>query len=157
MTTTLIDAVERTTPPLTDHHAARERYFEDWIIRTSEDVAVTQVVIAPAPACTWAYRVDWAPHVRLFEVWDGWEKGPGLAAAGYDPALPSAWLLESGPLACGAEADAHRLLCRVAGLTAFGSQIAVAVDGVAAPRGLFRSYGFDVTPGTAGVVTGWRR
>lgn len=150
MATPALDADARTAPPLSDHHTTRGRYFENWIRRAAEDVAVTQVVVVPHRGPTWAYRIDWAPHIRLFEIYEEWDDGweERLTATGYDPALPSAWLLETGT---------RRLLPKVGRLTAFGSQIAAVADGITDPPGRFRAHGFEVVTGPAGTVEGWRR
>jgi methyltransferase (TIGR00027 family) len=52
---------------------------------------------------------------------DGWESD--LVAAGYDPTLPSTWLLE-GLLYYVPEPEAHRMLERVAAVSTPGSRIA---------------------------------
>lgn len=200
----------RELPSTPDYNAIRTRFFDDLLQNAAQDTGMTQIVLAPAGMDSRAFRLDWPAHVRYFEVdrpsvlafkadrlagvaprvayrtvavdltADDWEDE--LVAAGYDPALPSTWLLE-GLLYYIAEADAHRMLERVAAITAPGSGIAAdLVNGAALtlpnmrglldvfagwgcpwlfgtdePETLFDGHGFDVRavqPGEAGADFG---
>nr|WSW63027.1 SAM-dependent methyltransferase [Streptomyces sp. NBC_00998] len=131
--------------------AIRTRLFDDLLQRGAADPGMTQIVLAAAGMDSRAYRLAWPDHVRCFEIdrpavlkykkncladvrprvelhsvaadllTDEWEDD--LRAAGYDPELPSMWLLE-GLLYYLPEADTHRLLDRVAAVTSPGSRIA---------------------------------
>ncbi|MFJ3169670.1 class I SAM-dependent methyltransferase [Streptomyces roseus] len=200
----------RTLPSTPDYNAIRTRLFDDLLQEAAQDPATTQLVLAPAGMDSRAYRLPWPDHIRYFEVdrpavldfkagrlgaveprvdhrtvavdltADDWEER--LLASGYDPALPSAWLLE-GLLYYIPEADAHRMLERVAALCAPGSRIAADIVNSAAltlphmrglldvfagwgcpwvfgtdePEALFERYGFDVRavqPGEPGADFG---
>ncbi|WP_211240841.1 SAM-dependent methyltransferase [Hamadaea tsunoensis] len=128
----------------------RTRYFDDYLLAAARDT--DQVVLLAAGLDTRAYRLDWPPGVRLFEV-DlpqilafkarvlG-EKGAtprcerrevaadlrfdwatALTAAGFDPARPTAWLVE-GLLIYLTHEEAAALLTTVGGLSADGSRLA---------------------------------
>lgn len=141
----------KTLPSTPDYNAIRTRFLDDYLQRAAADEGMTQIVLAPAGMDSRAYRLDWPAHIRYFELDrpavlafkedrlgeaeprvdhravavdltdDHWEES--LLAAGYDPALPSTWLLE-GLLYYLPEADIERLLARVAALSAPGSRIA---------------------------------
>ncbi|MEV6674481.1 SAM-dependent methyltransferase [Streptomyces sp. NPDC051162] len=141
----------KTLPSTPDYNAIRTRFLDDYLQRAAADERMTQIVLAPAGMDSRAYRLDWPAHIRYFELDrpavlafkedrlgeaepradrravavdltdDHWEES--LLAAGYDPALPSTWLLE-GLLYYLPEADIERLLARVAALSAPGSRIA---------------------------------
>ena len=188
---------ERTVPSTPDYNAIRTRFFDDFLQEAVRDPAITQVVLAPAGMDSRAYRLDWPAHVRYFEVdrpavlafkadrlqgaeprvehrtvaadltEPDWEDR--LTAAGFDPDLPSVWLLE-GLLYYIPEADSRQMLKRVATLSAPGSRIAADlvndaaltlpdmqrllkvfadwgcpwVFGVDEPEALFGELGFDV-------------
>ncbi len=103
--------------------ALRTRYFDDFLQRVCAEAGLRQVVLLAAGLDTRAYRLDWPPGTRLFELDQapvlGYKEtvlqaqgaqpacdrrtipadltGPWedlLLAAGYDPGQPSAWLLE---------------------------------------------------------------
>ncbi|MFE0190339.1 class I SAM-dependent methyltransferase [Streptomyces sp. NPDC059008] len=149
----------RTLPSTPDYNAIRTRFFDDFLQQAAREAEMTQIVLAPAGMDSRAYRLPWPDHIRYFEVdrpavlafkeqrlrgvaprvahrtvavdltADDWESR--LVAAGYDPALPSTWLLE-GLLYYIPEPDAHRMLERVAAVTAPGSRIAADIVNAAA-------------------------
>ncbi|CAM5687254.1 class I SAM-dependent methyltransferase [Streptomyces aurantiogriseus] len=200
----------RTLPSTPDYNAIRTRFFDDYLLRAAQDPGTTQIVLAPAGMDSRPYRFPWPEHVRWFEVdrpavlaykadrlrrtaprvhhrtvavdltSPDWEQD--LVAAGYDPAVPSTWLLE-GLLYYIPEADAHRILRRVAALMAPGSRIAADIVNAAAltlphmrglldvfagwgcpwlfgtdePEALFAEYGYEVDalqPGEEGADFG---
>ncbi|URM89283.1 SAM-dependent methyltransferase [Streptomyces sp. MRC013] len=201
---------ERTLPSTPDYNAIRTRFFDDFLQEAARDQDMTQIVLAPAGMDSRAYRMSWPRHVRWFEVdrpavlahkrerLDGveprvdhrtvavdltapdWESD--LRASGYDPGLPSTWLLE-GILYYIPEPDAHRILDRVARISTPGSRIAADIVNSAAltlphmrglldvfagwncpwlfgtdePEELFDQHGFSVRalqPGEAGADFG---
>lgn len=150
---------ERTLPSTPDYNAIRTRFFDDYLQQAAADPETTQIVLAPAGMDSRAYRLDWPGRVRWFEVdrpavlaykqerlgdvqprtdhrkvavdltspsWEG-----DLQATGYDPTLPSTWLLE-GLLYYIPEPDTHRILERVAAISAPGSRIAADIVNAAA-------------------------
>jgi methyltransferase (TIGR00027 family) len=165
----------RTLPSTPDYNAIRTRFFDDLLTLAARDPGLTQIVLAPAGMDSRAYRLDWPAHVRYFEVdrpavldfkaagLDGvaprvdhravpadltdpaWEDR--LVAAGYDPAARSLWLLE-GLLYYIAEPDVHRILDRVAALSAPGSTIAADIVNSAALT-------LPATRGLLEVFAGW--
>lgn len=201
---------ERTLPSTPDYNAIRTRFFDDYLQAAAEDPGTTQIVVAPAGMDSRAYRLNWPDRVRWFEVdrppvlaykderfgtaeprtdhrkvavdltSPDWEAC--LEAAGYDPTVPSTWLLE-GLLYYLPEPDAHRVLARVAAISAPGSRVAADIVNSAAltlphmrglldvfsgwgcpwlfgtdePEEFFDRYGFDVRatqPGEAGADFG---
>ncbi|MGW6394931.1 SAM-dependent methyltransferase [Streptomyces sp. NPDC055103] len=140
----------RTLPSTPDYNAIRTRFFDEYLQRAAAETEMTQIVLAPAGMDSRGYRLSWPEHIRYFEVdrpavlafkadrlsgvkpkvdhrtvavdltADDWEKK--LIDAGYDPSLPSTWLLE-GLLYYIPEADVHRMLDRVAAISAPGSRI----------------------------------
>ncbi|MDT0269242.1 SAM-dependent methyltransferase [Streptomyces sp. DSM 44915] len=200
----------RTLPSTPDYNAIRTRFFDDLLQAAAHEPGVSQIVLAPAGMDSRAYRLPWPGHIRYFEVDrpavldfkadrmrgvrplvdhrtvavdltdPGWEDR--LVAAGYDPTVPSTWLLE-GLLYYIPEADGRHMLERVAGITAPGSRIAADIVNGAAltlphmrglldvfagwgcpwvfgtdePEALFDGYGFDVRavqPGEPGADFG---
>ncbi|MFJ1896758.1 MULTISPECIES: class I SAM-dependent methyltransferase [unclassified Streptomyces] len=200
----------RTLPSTPDYNAIRTRYFDDYLQQAAREPGMNQIVVAPAGMDSRAYRLDWHRHTRYFEVdrpavlaykqsrlagvaprvdhrtaavdltSPDWEEG--LLAVGYDPGLPSTWLLE-GLLYYIPEADGHRILERVAAFSAPDSRIAADVVNAAAltlptmrglldvfagwgcpwvfgtdePESLFDRYGFSVRaiqPGESGADFG---
>ncbi|RBM14139.1 SAM-dependent methyltransferase [Streptomyces sp. PT12] len=200
----------RTLPSTPDYNAIRTRFFDDLLQAAAREPGATQIVLAPAGMDSRAYRLPWPGHIRYFEVdrpavldfkaermrgvrpladhravaadltGPGWEDR--LVAAGYDPSVPSTWLLE-GLLYYIPEAEGRRMLERVAGITAPGSRIAADIVNGAAltlphmrgllevfagwgcpwvfgtdePEALFDGYGFDVRavqPGEPGADFG---
>ncbi|NDK23996.1 SAM-dependent methyltransferase [Streptomyces sp. TR1341] len=150
---------ERNLPSTPDYNAIRTRFFDDFLHTAAQDPGMTQIVLAPAGMDSRAYRMDWPGHIRYFEldrpaVLDfkaarlqgvaprvdhhsvavdltdaDWEQR--LLDAGYDPTRPAVWLLE-GLLYYIPEADTHRMLKRVAALSAPGSRIAADLVNAAA-------------------------
>ncbi|UKY53218.1 class I SAM-dependent methyltransferase [Streptomyces inhibens] len=200
----------RTLPSTPDYNAIRTRFFDEYLQRAAREPEMHQIVLAPAGMDSRAYRLPWPEGTRYFEVdrpavlafkkerlgdarpqvehhtvavdltADNWEDE--LIAAGYDPALPSTWLLE-GLLYYIAEPDARRMLDRVAAIAAPGSRFAADIVNTAAlelphmralldvfagwgcpwlfgtddPEGLFAGHGFDVEavqPGEDGADFG---
>ncbi|MET9679270.1 class I SAM-dependent methyltransferase [Streptomyces coeruleorubidus] len=201
---------KRTLPSTPDYNAIRTRFFDDYLQEAAKDPATTQIVLAPAGMDSRAYRLNWPDRVRWFEVdrpavlaykeeqlgaakprtdhrkvavdltSPDWEDD--LKAAGYDPTVPATWLLE-GLLYYIPEPDTHRILERVAAISAPGSRIAADIVNSAAltlphmrglldvfagwgcpwlfgtdePEELFARYGFDVVatqPGEEGADFG---
>ncbi|MFJ4767609.1 class I SAM-dependent methyltransferase [Streptomyces uncialis] len=142
-----------------DFGVIRTRLFDDFLRDGTASGRAAQIVLAASGMDTRVYRLPWPPGTRLFEidrpavlahkaerlrevapradhrtvpadlVTDEWE--PALLAAGYDPARPSLWVLE-GLLHYLPPAEVHRLLDRVAAMTAPGSGIAADVAGAGA-------------------------
>lgn len=141
----------RSLSSTSDYNAVRTRFFDDFLRDAAARPEMAQVVLAPAGMDSRAYRMRWPDRIRYFEVdrpavlafkadrlrdvtprverhtvpadltADDWESR--LTDNGYDPALPSTWLLE-GLLFYLPEAETHRVLERVAALMAPGSRIA---------------------------------
>ncbi|MFJ6701105.1 class I SAM-dependent methyltransferase [Streptomyces sp. NPDC091272] len=200
----------RTLPSTPDYNAIRTRFFDDYLQEAAQDPQTTQIVLAPAGMDSRAYRLDWPQRLRWFEVdrpavlahkderlgaatprtdhrkvavdltEPDWEDR--LQAAGYDPEVPSTWLLE-GLLYYIPEADTHRILRRIAAISAPGSRIAADIVNSAAltlphmrglldvfegwgcpwlfgtdePEALFDAYGYQVRatqPGEEGADYG---
>jgi methyltransferase (TIGR00027 family) len=151
----------RTLPSTPDYNAIRTRFFDDYLRDAVLDPAMNQVVLAPVGMDARAFRLPWPRRIRLFELDrpvvlsvkdemlgdapcavdrrpvgvdlrdDGWTDR--LLAAGYDPTLPSTWLLE-GLLYYVHEQDVHRILNRVRAMTAPGSLVAADMINRAALR-----------------------
>jgi methyltransferase (TIGR00027 family) len=151
----------RTLPSTPDYNAIRTRFFDDYLGDAVLDPAMNQVVLAPVGMDARAFRLPWLRRIRLFELDrpavlsvkdevldgascgvdrrpvgvdlrdDGWTDR--LLAAGYDPTVPSTWLLE-GLLYYIREQDVHRVLSRVRAMTAPGSLVAADVVNRAALR-----------------------
>ncbi|MEV7293564.1 SAM-dependent methyltransferase [Streptomyces microflavus] len=197
----------RSLPSTPDYNAIRTRFFDEFLRGAAEDPGMTQIVLAPSGMDSRAYRMDWPAHISYFEVdrpavlefkadrlegvpprvahrtvavdltADDWEHR--LIDSGYDPAMPSTWLLE-GLLYYIPEPDTHRMLERVAAVSAPGSRIAADLVNTAAltlphmrglldvfagwgcpwlfgsdePEALFARFGFDVVaaqPGDPGA------
>ncbi|OIJ89725.1 SAM-dependent methyltransferase [Streptomyces colonosanans] len=149
----------RTQPSAPDYNAIRTRFFDDFLLGAAQEPDMTQIVLAPAGMDSRAYRLNWPGHIRYFEVdrpavlefkadrlqdvtpqvarrrvavdltSDDWEKQ--LVDAGYDPSLPSTWLIE-GLLHYIPEPGVRRLLERVAAISAPGSRIAADLVNAAA-------------------------
>ncbi|OIK06018.1 class I SAM-dependent methyltransferase [Streptomyces monashensis] len=149
----------RSLPSTPDYNAIRTRFFDDFLQDAAADPQTTQIVLAPAGMDSRAYRLDWPRRVRWFEVdrpavlaykqerlgtatprtdhrkvavdltSPDWEAD--LEAAGYDRAVPSTWLLE-GLLYYIPEPDTHRILERIAAISAPGSRIAADIVNAAA-------------------------
>ncbi|MFJ6728536.1 class I SAM-dependent methyltransferase [Streptomyces sp. NPDC091281] len=138
-------------PSTPDFNAIRTRFLDDHLRDLTTRDGIRQVVLAPAGLDTRAWRLDWPDGTRWFEIdrpavlahkhdrlgdavpradhrsvpadllAPGWEDA--LTAAGYDPALPSVWVLE-GLLYYLPEAEVRGLLTRIAAFTAPGSAVA---------------------------------
>ncbi|GAA0614168.1 SAM-dependent methyltransferase [Streptomyces crystallinus] len=154
----------RSVPSTPDYNAIRTRFFDDYLQEAAREPGMRQIVLAPAGMDSRAYRLDWPAHTRWFEIdrpavlaykkdrlagveprtdhrtvavdltSPDWERD--LITAGYDPALPSTWLLE-GLLYYIPEHDTHRILERVAAISAPGSRIAADIvnsDALTLPR-----------------------
>jgi methyltransferase (TIGR00027 family) len=149
----------RTLPSTPDYNAIRTRFFDDYLREAAAEPGMRQIVLAPAGMDSRAYRLAWPEDVRVFEldrpvvlaakerllkdarprvdrralgvdmVSGAWEND--LVDAGYDPALPSTWLLE-GLLYYIPEDDTHRMLDRVRAVTAPGSRVAADIVNAAA-------------------------
>ncbi|MFG2531765.1 class I SAM-dependent methyltransferase [Streptomyces sp. NPDC048516] len=149
----------RTLPSTPDYNAIRTRFFDDFLQQAAQDPDMHQIVLAPAGMDSRAYRLAWPSDIRYFEVdrpavlaykeerlrgvpprvdhhsvavdltSPDWENK--LVAAGYDPGLPSTWLLE-GLLYYIPGDDAHRIIERVAAITKPGSRIAADIVNEAA-------------------------
>jgi methyltransferase (TIGR00027 family) len=129
--------------------ALRTRYLDDLLAAHQNEQAMRQVVILAAGYDTRAYRLSWPSQTRLFEIDQpavleykdqqllaagavpgcerkaigmdlkfAWE-GP-LLEAGFQPELPSVWIVE-GLLMYLTAADASQLLETISRLTASGS------------------------------------
>jgi len=130
----------------------RIRYFDDWLASVVEGHGVRQVVFPAAGLDARAFRLTWPANTRCFEidrpaileykqrVLDGARAVPrctrrvvtadlsgpwpdALLDAGFDPKLPSGWLIE-GLLFYLDPDTVARLLDRVTTLSAPGSQLA---------------------------------
>lgn len=133
--------------------AVRTRFFDDFLLATARTRGVRQVVLVAAGLDTRAFRLDWPPGVRVFEIdqvevlhykasiLDPLRATPrcerttvavdlradwsrALLDAGYRTAEPTAWLLE-GLLMYLPDAAVERLLTETARLSARGSQLGV--------------------------------
>lgn len=129
------------------HVAVRTRFYDDYLLTSP----ARQVVLVAAGLDTRAFRLPWPADVRLFELdlpdllaykekvltsqraaarcdrtlvpvdlREDWP--PALIAAGFQPERPTAWLIEGLLVYLSAE-DAAKVLTRVTGLSAPGSQI----------------------------------
>ena len=142
----------------------RTRFFDDFLLDACRRLEVRQVVLAAAGLDTRAFRLDWPPGTRLYEmdlpeVLDAKEEVIEAAGAkascerrtiqvdlshetwpkalldvGYQPERPSVWLIE-GLLFYLPRAAVHGLLEKVGALTATGSLLGLDVMN----RGLFFS------------------
>lgn len=130
----------------------RTRFFDDYLTRAAA-AGCRQVVLLAAGLDTRAFRLDWPAGTRLFEydlpemtafkegvlreqgavpacervVVPGDLRGPwdrDLAAAGFDPAAPTAWLLEGLLVYLDAD-EAATLLTGVGALSAPGSRVSL--------------------------------
>lgn len=140
-------------------NAIRTRFFDEYLRLAAREPGTRQIVVAGAGMDSRPYRMRWPDGVRYFEVdrpavldhkrerlapenprvdhrpvpvdlmSPSWPDA--LAAAGYRPDLPSAWLLE-GLLFYLPEPGVHRLLDQVAELAAPGSRIAADLVNAAA-------------------------
>lgn len=129
------------------HVVLRTRFYDDYLLAARH----RQVVLLAAGLDTRAYRLPWPPGVRVYEldlpevlafkdrVLAGRDATPrcertalpvdlredwpaALTDAGFDPAEPTAWLVE-GLLVYLSDEEAARLLTRVGELSAPGSRL----------------------------------
>jgi methyltransferase (TIGR00027 family) len=143
---------------MADYFAVRTRFFDDHLLAACE-AGCRQVVLLGAGLDTRAFRLPWAPGVRLFEVdlpevlafkesvlaeraaLPACERvtiptdlrgdwSPALAASGLDASLPVAWLAE-GLMRYVEEDEGDRLVRRAGELSAAGSQLALEGTGQA--------------------------
>ncbi len=142
----------------------RTRFFDDFLLDSCRRLGVRQVVLAAAGLDTRAFRLDWPPETRLYEmdlpevldakedVTDKARAEPkcervtvrvdlreatwpeALLARGYRPERPSVWLIE-GLLYYLTRTAVHGLLEKVGALTATGGLLGLDVMN----RGLFSS------------------
>ncbi|WP_084963793.1 SAM-dependent methyltransferase [Thermoactinospora rubra] len=134
-----------------DHFVLRTRFFDDRLLEAAQ-AGLRQVVLLAAGLDTRAFRLGWPAGTRLFEVdlpelvafkekaladlgaqpacgrtvvaADLREDWPAaLREAGFDPAAPTAWLVE-GVLMYLTPEDGERILDRVRELSAPGSRLA---------------------------------
>ena len=142
----------------------RTRFFDDFLLDACRRLGVRQVILAAAGLDTRAFRLDWPPETRLYEidlpeVLDSKEEVIEAAGAkascerrtirvdlsqetwpealldtGYQPERPSVWIIE-GLLFYLPRAAVHGLLEKVRALTATGSLLGLDVMN----RGLFFS------------------
>jgi len=161
------DAQAAFPPGTSDFLAVRVRFFDDRA-RAAGAAGIRQVVLLAAGLDARAFRLDWPPGLRLYEL-DLPEvfafKEPVLAsagaaprcervvipvdlradwpadllAAGFDPAAATCWLAE-GLLAYLDQAGVDRLAASATGLSAPGSRLAFdQLDGTATDRPAMRT------------------
>lgn len=150
----------------------RTRFLDDLLQQASAS-GVRQVVLLGAGMDSRAFRMDWPEGTRLFEVdtaapldfkapvpreeravarceritvaVDLREDWPNaLAAAGHDPAVPTAWIAE-GLLIYLPEDAVELLLARIAAQAAAGSRMGLTWGS----RGVIERFGADAAPGSA--------
>ncbi|WP_460111118.1 class I SAM-dependent methyltransferase [Streptomyces sp. YKOK-J1] len=150
----------------------RTRFLDD-LLREASASGVRQVVLLGAGMDSRAFRMDWPEGTRLFEVdtaapldfkasvlrreravarceritvaVDLREDWPGaLAAAGHDPAVPTAWIAE-GLLIYLPEDAVELLLARIGARSAAGSRLGLTLGS----RGVIERFGADAAPGSA--------
>lgn len=147
--------IETRSGPNTISIILRTRYFDDWLERITRDEAIAQVVLPAAGLDTRAFRLQLPQATHVFELdrpsvmeykeavlasanaqptctrhviradlTGRWKEA--LLAAGFDPARPSAWLLEG--LLFYLPSDAIRTLLRdLSPLAAAGSHLGMDV------------------------------
>ncbi|MGW4248949.1 SAM-dependent methyltransferase [Nocardia sp. NPDC004722] len=134
------------------HQIARTRYFDDFLAAATA-AGIRQVVILAAGLDSRAYRLTWPQGTSLYELdrpqvlafkretlaaaghepgaqrhevavdlREDWPKS--LRESGFDPALPTAWLVE-GLLIYLTPAAQDQLFSRIAALSAPGSRVAI--------------------------------
>ncbi|MEV5842423.1 class I SAM-dependent methyltransferase [Streptomyces sp. NPDC051985] len=147
--------------------------FLDELLQQASASGVWQVVLLGAGMDSRAFRMDWPEGTRLFEVdtavpldfkasvlrqeravarceritvpVDLREDWPGaLAAAGHDPAEPTAWIAE-GLLIYFPEDAVELLLARIGAQSAPGSRMGLTLGS----RGVIERFGADAEPGSA--------
>lgn len=139
-------------PGASEFLAVRVRFYDDFLLDACA-AGIRQVVLLAAGLDSRAFRLGWPAGVALYEVdlpelfafkesvVAGFEEPPGckrvpvpadlreawpdpLTAAGFDPAEPTAWVVE-GVLIYLPVADNDRLLAAVGDLSAPGSRLAL--------------------------------
>ncbi|CAM01060.1 methyltransferase (TIGR00027 family) [Saccharopolyspora erythraea NRRL 2338] len=137
---------------MTDYVSVRSRFFDEWFARACA-AGTRQAVVLASGLDTRAFRLEWPEGFRVFEIdqpkvlefKDGTLAAEGVRAscerhavavdlrddwasalvkAGFDPALPTAWLAEGLLPYLPPEAEAN-LLATVHDLSARGSRIAI--------------------------------
>ncbi|MGQ4513049.1 SAM-dependent methyltransferase [Streptomyces sp. DW26H14] len=150
----------------------RTKFLDD-LLKEASQSGVRQVVLLGAGMDTRAFRMDWPEGTRLFEVdtaeplefkasvlrqeraaarceritvpVDLREDWPGaLAAAGHDPAAPTAWIAE-GLLIYLPEDAVELLLARISARSAAGSRMGLTLGS----RGVIERFGASAAPGSA--------
>ncbi|MGW2280405.1 class I SAM-dependent methyltransferase [Streptomyces sp. NPDC001770] len=150
----------------------RTKFLDD-LLRQASASGIRQVVLLGAGMDSRAFRIDWPEGTRLFEVdtaaplafkasvlrqehavarcerttvaVDLREDWPAaLAAAGYDPAVPTAWIAE-GLLIYLPEDAVELLLARIGAQSAAGSRMGLTLGS----RGVIERFGADAVPGSA--------
>ncbi|WP_455431620.1 SAM-dependent methyltransferase [Streptomyces fagopyri] len=143
---------ERLRRAMGDYFALRTRYFDNWLLEAVGS-GCRQVVVLAAGLDARAFRLEWPAPLRLFEldradvlsfkekIVTGRAPAPGcvripmagdlrddwprtLSAHGFDPRVPTAWLLE-GILVYLTEQEGDEVLARVGELSAAGSRLAL--------------------------------
>lgn len=143
---------ERLRKAMGDYFALRTRYFDNWLLEAAGS-GCRQVVVLAAGLDARAFRLDWPAPLRLFEldrpdvlsfkekIVTGREPAPGcvripmagdlrddwpgtLRAHGFDPDVPTAWLLE-GILVYLTEREGDEVLGRIGELSAPASRLAL--------------------------------
>jgi methyltransferase (TIGR00027 family) len=154
------------------HGVLRTRFFDDYLLAATA-AGCPQVVLLAAGLDTRALRLPWPSEVRVFELdlpevfafkepvlagcaaASRYERGilpvdlreswtDELVAAGFDPAVPTAWLAEGLLLYLTAD-EAARLLTRVGELSAPGSQLACEHGGMASSAPLAQTRDMPTT------------
>ncbi|MFI6845007.1 class I SAM-dependent methyltransferase [Kitasatospora sp. NPDC050467] len=150
----------------------RTKFLDDLLQQASAS-GVRQVVLLGAGMDSRAFRLDWPEGTRLFEVdtaapldfkaavlrqeravarceritvaVDLREDWPGaLAAAGHDPAVPTAWIAE-GLLIYLPQDAVELLMARISAQSAPGSRMGLTLGS----RGVIERFGADAAPGSA--------
>ncbi|WP_329141701.1 SAM-dependent methyltransferase [Streptomyces sp. NBC_00670] len=150
----------------------RTKFLDD-LLRQASASGVRQVVLLGAGMDSRAFRMDWPEGTRLFEIdtaapldfkasvlrqeravarceritvatdlradWPA-----ALAAAGHDPAAPTAWIAE-GLLIYLPEDAVEALLTRIGARSAAGSRMGLTLGS----RGVIERFGADAVPGSA--------
>ncbi|TCO55070.1 SAM-dependent methyltransferase [Actinocrispum wychmicini] len=163
------------------HIVIRTRFYDDYLLAATA-AGCRQVVLVAAGLDTRAFRLSWPAGLRLYELdlpallaykekvltaegatpsvartvvpVDLREDWPGaLRAAGFDPTVPTAWLVEGLLVYLTAE-DAAKLLTSVTDLSAPGSQVACEhrdADGQHSPGRMAKA-----TPDLAPLTAMWK-
>lgn len=151
--------------PFVNYQGARTRFFDDYF-RSAADAGVRQVVLLAAGLDSRAFRLSWPegttifeldqPQVLAFKSYVLSQRGIRAAAArhevavdlredwpaalreaGFDPAQPSAWIVEGLLFYLPGDAQ-EQLFTGINGLTAPGSQVAIE-EGIPMPDEVFKA------------------